>query len=42
MPKMKHPEAKGTITVREDMVEMHKSQGWVEADTPKTAADDKK
>jgi hypothetical protein len=29
MPKMKHPEAKGTIDVRDDFVEMHESQGWV-------------
>lgn len=27
--KMKHPEAKGTIEVRDDAVEMHESQGWV-------------
>lgn len=39
--KLKHPEAKGTIEVREDFVEMHESQGWVEAEKPAPAADKK-
>lgn len=34
MAKMKHPEAKGTIDVRDDMVEMHESQGWVVVEKP--------
>lgn len=40
MPKMKHPEAKGTIDVRPDQVEMYQSQGWseVEAEPEPTAA----
>lgn len=38
MPKMKHPEAKGTIDVRDDAVEMHESQGWAVVESPKPAS----
>ena len=41
MTKLKHPEAKGTIDVRPDQVEMYQSQGWVEAKAPAKPADDK-
>lgn len=32
--KMKHPDAKGTIEVRADAVEMYESQGWVVVEQP--------
>jgi hypothetical protein len=32
--KMKHPDAKGTIEVRADAVEMYESQGWVVVEPP--------
>jgi hypothetical protein len=37
--KMRHPEAKGTIEVRDDAVEMHETQGWVVVDSPPTKSD---
>lgn len=32
--KLKHPQAKKTINVRPDQVEMYESQGWVKDATP--------
>lgn len=29
MPKMKHPDAKKNIDVRDDQVELYATQGWV-------------
>lgn len=34
MPKMKHPEAKKAIDVRDDFVDMYESQGWAVVEAP--------
>jgi hypothetical protein len=34
--KMKHAEAKGTVEVRDDFVEMYESQGWTVVEPPKS------
>lgn len=34
--KLKHPEAKGTVEVRDDFVEMFESQGWTVVESPKS------
>ena len=36
MPKMSHPEAKGTIEVGPDYVEYYESQGWEKVTAPKS------
>ena len=43
MKKLKHPDAKGTIEVRPEYVDMYLSQGWVEVKEtkPKTDSDKK-
>ena len=38
--KMKHPESKQTIEVREDMVDVYLSQGWESVEKPVKGKDD--